>query len=109
MNFLINGWYYLGLNDRAPAWTGVDEFANFGLNNKSIGFKLFECDKKEIEVADVIQLGNERRFYHTVLVNRVVKVNGETKIYVTAHDNAVFDFPIENYGAKIIKYYKVSE
>ncbi len=40
MNFYKYGWFYNSLNSRAPAWTGVDELFDFGVNNKSAGVRL---------------------------------------------------------------------
>ncbi|MDR2559067.1 MAG: amidase domain-containing protein [Oscillospiraceae bacterium] len=38
MNFTPHyGWYYRSLNDRAPAWTGVEYFARFLTSNKGAG------------------------------------------------------------------------
>ena len=38
MNYTpVFGWYYRSVNDRAPAWTGVNELYDFLVNNKGIG------------------------------------------------------------------------
>lgn len=92
MNFFPLGWYYNSLNDRAPAWTGVNEFWNFGISNSSTGVKLQETTLLELKVGDIIQLFNGDRFYHTLLV-----VNVDNGIRVSAHDNNAFDIPLTSY------------
>ncbi len=92
MNFYPLGWYYNSLNDRAPAWTGVNEFWNFGISNSGTGVKLQETTLLELKVGDIIQLFNGDRFYHTLLV-----VNVDNGIRVSAHDNNAFDIPLTSY------------
>ena len=94
MNFSTNGWYYKSLNDRAPAWTGVNEFWNFGVNNDQSndfvgGFTLIPCSQNELEAGDVIQLYNGVKYYHTLLVTGV-----DGRITVSAHDNDSFNVPL---------------
>lgn len=43
------GWYYRSLNDRAPAWTGVNEFYRFLTTNTGIGPKAREVGIDEIQ------------------------------------------------------------
>ena len=70
------GWYYRSVNDRAPAFTGVEFFWQYmtedpafvaaGGNTGPFGREVTEA---ELEVGDVIQLGNSRgEYYHTLLL-----------------------------------------
>lgn len=65
MNFTPDlGWYYLSLNDRAAAWTGVEYFYNFLIGNRvgvGDGYGPFaeDCGLDGLEIGDFIQLGNE--------------------------------------------------
>ncbi len=92
MNYLPLGWYYNSLNDRAPAWTGVNDFWNFGISNTSVGVKLKETSLSSLRVGDIIQLYNGQKFYHTLLV---VGIDGG--IRVSAHDNNSFNIPLTSY------------
>ena len=92
MNFSTQGWFYRSLNDRAPAWTGVNEFWNFGTSNTSVGLKLNQCSFSSLKVGDIVQLYNGQRFYHTLLV-----VNVENGVKVSAHDYNAFDIPLTSY------------
>ena len=94
MNYSAFGWYYSSLNNRAPAWSGVNEFWDFAINNKSEqGVKLKPCELNELEIGDVIQLYNGVRYYHNLLVTEVGQ-----EIKVTAHDNNVRNFPLRFYN-----------
>ena len=63
------GWYYVSLEDRSPSWTGVEFFRNFMVENTDVGPFGREVGQDEIEIGDVIQLGNNeegRSEEHTV-------------------------------------------
>ena len=63
------GWYYISMNERAPAWTGVDYFYNFITTNTDVGPFGRDATPDELEVGDVIQLGREGEgFYHTLII-----------------------------------------
>ena len=109
MNFSTNGWYYKSLNDRAPAWTGVNEFWNFGVNNDQSndfvgGFTLIPCSQNELEAGDVIQLYNGVKYYHTLLVTGV-----DGRITVSAHDNDSFNVPLVAYKYKSLRCARVMD
>lgn len=94
MNYNLNGWYYNSLNSRAPAWTGVNEFWNFSINNASnYGVKLKPCNLSEVEIADVIQLYNGIRYYHNLIVSEVYP-----EIKVCAHDANAKNLPLRYYN-----------
>ena len=105
MNYKIStGWFYSSPSLRAPAWTGVDEFYNFATKNKGAGFYAIECEKSQIDIGDVVQLGNyDGDFYHTLIVSKIY--NG--KIYVCSHSIDALDKPLENYLIKKIRFLHV--
>lgn len=67
-NYSPNGWYYNSLNDRAPSWTGVNEFYTFLTSRHSIGPTAREISINNVMLGDIIQLGNNRLGYHHSLV-----------------------------------------
>ena len=80
------GWYYVSLDDRSPSWTGVDYFYNFITENTSVGPFGKEASRNDIEIGDVIQLGNNTDgFYHTLLV---VGFDGEDVLVAAQTDDA---------------------
>ena len=98
MNYNQTGWYYVSLYNRAPAWTGVNEFWSFGTTNKGIGLKLSHCSLNELRVGDIIQLFNGERYYHNLLVTSV-----DNGIRVCAHDNSAFNIPLFHYYYKDLR------
>ena len=78
MNFTPTfGWYYRTPEDRAPAWSGVNELYRFLIGseefvetNGTIGpYATDARESRKIELGDVIQLGRtESGYYHTLLV-----------------------------------------
>ena len=54
MNFTpVTGWYYRSLNDRAPAWTGVEELYRFLTSNRGKGPYAVKASAVEILPGDV--------------------------------------------------------
>ncbi len=104
MNFDRYGWFYLSLNNRAPAWSGVNEFWNFGINNKGVGLKLTECELSDLDVGDIIQLYNGQKYYHNLFVTSV-----DNGIRVSAHDNPIFNALLGRYNYVTLRCAKVSD
>ena len=88
------GWYFLSLNDRAPAWSGVEPFFEFITTNRGAGPYGREVGSGDLLPGDVVQLGSrEGRFYHSLLVTGA---RGNTYL-VTAHSNDVLNRPLNSY------------
>lgn len=67
-----NGWYYIDLNNRAPAWTGVEFLNRFLLTNTGTAVYGAERELAQLLPGDVIQLRNsEGRLYHTMIVSYI--------------------------------------
>ena len=96
------GWYYRSPDDRAPAWTGVDELYRFLLGNPEFvaangGIGPFASDARtarQIEPGDVVQLANEQgTFYHTLIISGFT----DSDILVCAHSDDALDRPLSTY------------
>lgn len=48
------GWYYISVNNRAPAWTGVDELYRFLTTNRGAGPRAILTDLSQIQNGDII-------------------------------------------------------
>ena len=104
MNFTKTfGWYYLSPDDRAPAWSGVNELYDFLIGapdfiaaNGGVGpFASDASVSRKIEIGDVIQLSNERReFYHTLLICGFT----DNDILVCANSDNALDRPLSSYN-----------
>ena len=104
MNFTQTfGWYYISPEERAPAWSGVDEFFNFitgspdfTAENNGIGpYGVRAVRPEQIETGDVIQLQNSAgEFYHTLIISAF----SENDVLVCAQSNDALDRPLSSYN-----------
>ena len=88
MNFTpVKGWYYIDLNSRAPAWTGVRYLYNFLIGNDGAGPYAKEVPYENAEEGDVVQLGNaESIFYHSLIITlKTGQKNSFSDFFVCAH------------------------
>jgi hypothetical protein len=99
----IFGWYYRSPTDRAPAWSGVEEFYRFMIGdpefikaNGGIGpYASNAADSRVVELGDVVQLADEEgRFYHSLLITGIT----ENDLLLTAHTNDAEDRPLSSYN-----------
>ncbi|MGM9683998.1 MAG: amidase domain-containing protein [Eubacteriales bacterium] len=102
------GWYYISSFDRAPSWTGVNELYNFltgkpeftEANGSTGPYGVSVRRRQDIEVGDVIQLGNAAgEFYHSLIVSGF----DGTEILVSAHSNDVLDRPLSRYSFSMVR------
>ena len=102
MNYTATfGWYYISLEDRAPAWTGVEYFFNFMVGNQGVGPFGKEAAVDECEVGDVIQLAREGEgYYHTLMI---VGFNGDDPLVAAQTDDA-FARPLSTYTYDYARY-----
>lgn len=98
------GWYYNSINDRAPAWTGVNELFKFLTGNTQVGPFGKLVEKNMIMLGDVIELGrNNNDFYHSVIVSNLV--NG--RIFVCSNTRDTLNVPLDYYSFHSARYIHV--
>jgi hypothetical protein len=98
------GWYYISLDQRAPAWTGVEYFYNFMTTNEGVGPFGREAVADECEIGDVILLANnEDGYYHTLII---VGFDGE-EILIAAQTNDAYMRPLSSYSYDYLRYIKI--
>ena len=104
MNFTKDfGWYYISVEDRAPAFSGVEPFwrfmtgdAEFRAANGGVGPFGEEIAREAVRPGDVVQLGREDgTYYHTLIVTQL---RGSEPL-LTAHTRDVVDRPFSAYNA----------
>ncbi|MBO5525704.1 MAG: amidase domain-containing protein [Clostridia bacterium] len=96
----VFGWYYCSLNDRTPAWTGVQYLYQFLVGNEGIGPFGEEVDLNKLKVGDVVQFGRMTNdFYHSPVV--VGFRRGE--ILVATHSNDAYNRPLSSYTFEKIR------
>jgi hypothetical protein len=98
------GWYYVSLDNRAPAWTGVEFFYNFITSNEGVGPFGREIPREECEIGDAIQLGNSQDgYYHTLLV---VGSRDDDILVAAQTDNALMR-PLSTYSYEFARFIKI--
>ncbi len=101
MNYTpITGWYYINSTNRSPSWSGVQFLYDFLINNTGIGPFATEVAKFELQIGDIIQLGNRDKFYHSLLV---VDKN-DSLIYVSAHNFDAYMRALDTYTYDRIRF-----
>lgn len=104
MNDNLNiGWFYYSLDNRAPAWTGVEEFYKFITSNEKKGPYGEECSFNQIEKGDFISFGNNNGFYHMVIVTNFY--NNEP--IVCSHSFDRLNAPLSIYYYEKIRFIKI--
>lgn len=97
------GWYYNSIHDRAAAWTSVEYFHRFIMNNRGVGPFGEAVSISRISPGDIIQLGSDSRFYHSLLVINV----HDGVPYVAAHTFDAFNRPLTAYVYDNIRCLKI--
>ena len=96
------GWYYISGEERAPAWSGVDELYNFlvgemgfrGEDSLAGPYGVRAVMPSQVQIGDVVQLSNDTGdYYHSLLISKIE--NGE--IYICANSNDALDKPLSEY------------
>lgn len=94
------GWYYISLERRAPAWTGVEYLRNFLVTNRSVGPYGEEVSEDAVMPGDIVQFGDSiGRFYHSPVI-----VATYPQILLAAHSNDVLDVPLSYYSYERIRF-----
>lgn len=104
----LAGWYYYSLNDRSPAWSGVNEFYRFATSHASIGPNVEEVGIEAIEPGDVVQLVTSgSRFHHSGVI---VSTGGAPDLENTQIACHTFDSdyrPLSTYNIRQIRFLHV--
>lgn len=108
MDYTFNGWFYSSINSRSPSWTSVEEFWNYGLQNKN--FKIIEVDIRNLEIGDIVQFYNSktRRYYHNVIITKIIEPKSIKNILVTSHDNNAYNKSLIEYNNSFFRFGKIN-
>lgn len=100
MNFTPTyGWYFIDLNNRAPAWTGVQYLWQFLTTNLGPGPFGHEVPLSGVQPGDIIQMAiRTADFGHSVIVTSLLSdIPDPDTILVAAHSNDANCRPISTY------------
>lgn len=81
------GWYYISLDNRAPAWTSVEYLYNFLTSNDGVGPYAVNAPISDVEPGDLVQLRfiDKVNFGHTPVITDISGAKTIDNIYVAAH------------------------
>lgn len=101
MNYTpIYGWFYRSVNDRTASWTGVEYLYQFLTTNSGIGPFAKSVPIEELEVGDIVQLGNlTGDFYHSPVV---IGFSGR-EILIAAHSFDALGKTLSSYRAPVLR------
>jgi hypothetical protein len=105
MNFTpITGWYYKSLNDRAPAWTGVNELFSFLINNKGFGPIGEIIPFSSVNIGDIVQLySNQKGYFHCAIVSEVTPFG----VYVCSHTRDALNYPLIYFYYESLRFVRI--
>ena len=106
MNFTQTfGWYYIDVNNRAPAWTSVKYIHQFLISNIGVGPYGREVPINEVEAGDVVQIIiNKLDYQHTPVITAVGDVPTLDNIIIAAHSYDCDCRPLSTYNATKIRF-----
>ncbi len=96
------GWYYRSVDERAPAWSGVEQLYDFITRSADFAdmplegpFAVLATDARQVEVGDIIQLADASGdFYHTLIISDI----SSNEIFVCSHSDNALDRPLSSYN-----------
>ncbi len=106
----VLGWYYYSANCKAAAWTGVEFFYNFLINNykNKIGDGAgpfgTEVEEINLEIGDFAQLSFDGIVFSHTLV--LTGFSGRTPLF-SAHSSNNLNIPVTFYNFSKIRYIKI--
>lgn len=99
------GWYYINVNRRAPAWTSVQYFHRFLINNKGVGPYASEVSMDNVQKGDFSQLNiNGYGFEHTQIIVSIGEPRNLDTILVAAHSIDSDNRPLSTYTIRDIRF-----
>ena len=94
MNYdATHGWFYISPSNRSYSWTSTEFLYTFLTNNTKNGPFGKDIPVDIASIGDIIQFGNETKFYHSAIV-----VNTSNDIYVAAHTKDSYMRKLSSYN-----------
>lgn len=95
------GWYYINANNKAPAWTGVQELFNYLTSGRvRPGPVAIQTGREEMLPGDIVQISFDgETFRHTPIIVAI-----EPEILVAAHSVDSDNRPLSTYEWKKLRF-----
>jgi hypothetical protein len=105
-----NGWYYYSLNNRAPAWTGVEFFYRFVTGNRARGPQGRQVSPSDIRLGDFIQLNfsDGGAFDHCLVVVANPEPGNLSRVLISCHTVDRDNYPLTFYDWKEIRFIHIN-
>jgi hypothetical protein len=105
-----SGWYYYGLNNRSPSWTGVEFFYRFVTSNRGTGPRGQEVAPGGIDLGDVIQLdfSHDSAYNHCLIVVANPEPGNINRILISCHTVDRDNYPLIFYNWRGIRYIHIT-
>lgn len=99
------GWYYIGTNNHAPAWTGVAYLYNFLTRKSGIGPIGIDVPMEKVQPGDISQFaGATLQFSHTQVIVSVGETPSLENILICAHSDDSLNRALATYNFLKIRY-----
>ncbi len=107
MDYSFDGWFYSSANSRSPSWTSVEDLWNYGQKGKNL--KIEEIEIGQISVGDIVQFynKNQNRYYHCVIVTKIIEPIKLQNVFVTSHDNNAINKSLSLYNETNFRFGKI--
>lgn len=103
------GWYYYNINNRAPAWTGVEYLYNFLVKNQSVGPVAIDTTISNMQQGDIIQLSFDGIvFRHSLAVVEVGQIPSLSNILIATHSSDSDYRPLDTYYYHLIRFLHIT-
>lgn len=103
------GWYYYSLNNRSPAWSGVEFLYSFLVNNRGVGPVAEETDISQVVPGDIVQISFDgMAFRHSPIITSVGENPSPSNILVTTHTEDSENRPLDSYLYSRLRYLHIT-
>lgn len=114
---IMKQWYWYSDSSRTPSWTGSEPFYQYLINNNknsssNYGVYAKLADYDELEIGDIVQLIQDNKAYHNMIITEVILDGDEISDYLICQNTYdLLDYPLslkvgERRYIKILGYYK---
>lgn len=99
------GWYYININERAPAWTSVEYLHRFLVTNEGVGPFGKEVAIESVKTGDIAQFKISKSvFHHSVIITSVGDIPTRDNILIASHSYDSKDRALSTYDIKEVRY-----
>lgn len=103
------GWYYYSLNNRTPAWTGVEYLYRFLVGNRGLGPVAVETDVSQVVPGDIAQLSFDGIvFGHSPIIVSVGEHPANSNILIAAHTFNADNYPLNNFSYVKVRFLHIT-